>query len=79
MSVRRRFWAEILAVVATAAVGFPTILDRDWLEPLVGRDVDGGSGALEAVVVLVCLAATVALSGLARAEWRRPAGHGDHA
>ncbi len=74
MRVRRRFWAEATSGLATAVLAAWTFLDREWLEPFIGRDVDHASGALEVLVVAACLLLTVALSGVAWAEWRRTPG-----
>ena len=72
MRVRRRFWAEVVMALVTAGLAGLTLIERDWLEPFIGEDLDHGSGALEVVAVLVCLAITVSLSGVAWLEWRRP-------
>ena len=69
--VRKRFWAEAASGLVTTVLAVWTLLDREWLEPFIGRDVDQGSGALEVLVVVACLVLTVALSGVAWVEWRR--------
>ena len=43
----------------------------DWIELLIGVDLDHSDGTFEWVIVGVLLCTIVALTSLARREWRR--------
>jgi hypothetical protein len=68
-------WTRVCVEAALAAVAFGlfllTLIWRDWIEAAFKVDPDGGSGAVEWVVVAVLLAAAVTFSMIARADWRR--------
>lgn len=70
--IRRRFWLEVGLAVLTACLFVLTLISRAWIEELFGVDPDSGSGALEWAIVVALAVATVALTVLARVEWRRP-------
>ena len=50
-----------------------TLAWRDWIEAVLGLDLDRGSGSLEILVAAALLAVAVATGALARLEQRRPA------
>ncbi len=68
-----RFWLESALATVTALLLVVTVIWREWIEVVFCVDPDGGSGAVEWLVVLV-LGIISAVSALAaRFEWRRPA------
>jgi hypothetical protein len=70
---RTRMWIELGLAIATGALLILTLISREWIEEIFGVDPDGGSGALEWLIVAGLAIATVSFSLLARAEWRRAA------
>lgn len=72
-NIRARFWAEAGLAGLTAFFLALTLLWSEWIEAVFRVDPDGGSGAAEWAVVGVLAGATMVLSVLARAEWRRSA------
>jgi len=68
---RRRFWVETALAVLSAFFVLLTALWKDWIEIVFRVDPDHHSSALEWVVVLTLVAATIAFSALARRECRR--------
>jgi hypothetical protein len=66
-----RFWIETALAAVTTIVFLVTLVWREWIEAVFGVDPDGGDGSLEWAVVGALLAASVTLSVMARAEWRR--------
>jgi len=48
-----------------------TIAVPDWIERVTGLEPDGGSGALEWVIVIVLAGCGACFFVLARREWRR--------
>lgn len=77
--IRSRFWVEAVFGVLTSALLIITTAWPDWIERVFGVDPDGGNGALEWALVVGLAACTVALSLMARSEWRRARTHGSAA
>ena len=69
--LRRRFWVETGLAGAGALLLVVTVIWRDWLEIVYGVDPDGGSGAMEWLIVVIAAAGSTLFSALARVEWRR--------
>jgi hypothetical protein len=68
LRVRRRFWIEVgAAALSTLLVGV-TVVWPDWLEIGFGLDPDGGSGAVEWLIVGVVAVLALGCSVLARSE-----------
>jgi hypothetical protein len=68
-----RFWIETVLAALTSVLFLVTLFRRDWIEVVFKIDPDGGDGSLEWAIVGVLFAASVTLSTMARAEWRRRA------
>ena len=66
-----RFWVEAAATAVSAALTVLTLVWKDWIEILFGVGPDGGSGALEWLVVSVTALGTAVSAVLTRQEWRR--------
>ena len=66
-----RFWVESGLAVITAALFVLTLVSQEWIEEIFGVDPDEGSGALEWGIVVALAVPTLALTLLARAEWKR--------
>jgi hypothetical protein len=75
-ALRPIFWIEAILATVSGISTVLTLLWKDWIEILFHVDPDRGNGSLEWLIVAVSLAATVALSALARREWRRAAASG---
>jgi hypothetical protein len=71
--LRRRFWAEVAALIASALLFLLTLARPDGIEALFEVEPDGGSGELEWILVAVLLTSTLAFSSLAWRERRRAA------
>jgi hypothetical protein len=71
MEVRARFWLEAILSVLTTGLFVLTLVSRDWIERVFHVEPDGGSGALEWLIVAVLLVVSIALIVAARTEWRR--------
>ena len=70
-NVRTRFWIESTVAAVAAILFVVTLVWREWIEAVFKIDPDGGDGSLEWAVVAVLCAASITLSVIARAEWRR--------
>jgi hypothetical protein len=71
LTLRARFWAELILAAVTGVLAVVTIFWSDWIEALTGLDPDSGSGSAEWLVVAVLAVVTLALAAGARHEWRR--------
>lgn len=70
---RRRFFVEAALGAGTLMLAIVTLIDAEWIEAIFDVDPDGGSGALEWLIVAVLAVSTVVFGLLARTEWRRRA------
>jgi len=70
-ALRRRFWFETAMVIVTSIVFVFTLVQRDWIEIVIGVDPDQGNGTLEWLIVGALLVVTITLFTLASYEWRR--------
>lgn len=70
-TLRNRFWVESVAAGLCTFLFVVTFVWHDWLELVFGIDPDGGSGAVEWLIVRVTAALALTCSLLARVEWRR--------
>lgn len=67
----REFWIELGLAVSSGCLLALTLVTREWIELLFGVDPDGGSGAIEWLIVAALAAFTLLFSVLARREHRR--------
>jgi hypothetical protein len=67
----RRFWLALGLAFASLVLALVTLVTREWIELVFRVDPDGGSGALEWLIVVVLVAASAVFGLLARLEWRR--------
>ena len=67
------FWIEAALAALTGFLFVLTLISREWIEVVFKVDPDGGDGSLEWAIVGVLFAASLTLSVMARAEWRRRA------
>jgi hypothetical protein len=70
-TVRTRFWVELVLAVLAVGLLVLTLVWHDWIEKVFGVEPDGGSGAVEWLIVVGLLAVSVFLALAARREWRR--------
>jgi len=63
--------AKLAATCVSSLLVIITIAWPKWVELVFGSDPDGGNGLLEALIVVVLVAAAVASSLAARVELRR--------
>ena len=69
---RARYWVEIGLSVSCGLLLLLTLVSREWIELFFGVDPDGGSGALEWLIVACLALLTLVFSALAHRERRRP-------
>ncbi len=65
-----RFWLEAGLALLSAALFTLTLLVRDWIEVVFRVDPDHHSGLLEWLIVGSLFLSTIALTALARSNWR---------
>jgi disulfide bond formation protein DsbB len=70
-ALRLRFWLEAGVATLTGVLFVITLFWHDWVEIVFGVDPDRGNGLLEWSMVGALLVVTIALTALARFEWRR--------
>jgi len=71
LSLRRRFWPELLSAIACGALFLLTLVWNNWIELVSGSDPDRHNGSLEWGILAVTSALAVTLAITARYEWRR--------
>jgi hypothetical protein len=69
-ALRFRSWLETGMASVTAILSVVTLIWRNWIELVFNVELDAGTGSLEWLIVGVLFIATLALSALARNEWR---------
>jgi hypothetical protein len=69
--LRLRYWIAVVAAAVGSLLAVATIACPNWIEMAVGIDPDHGSGALESLIVGVCVTTTASCLILARYERRR--------
>lgn len=69
--LRTRFWFEVAAVIVNFVLFGVTLAVPSWIEFIFHVEPDGGSGALESIVVLVWLSGSLVMSVVTGREWRR--------
>lgn len=69
--LKRRFTVETALAAIAGFLVVLTLISHEWIEVLTGWDPDKGNGSLEWGIVVVLLAACIALSVRARADWQR--------
>jgi hypothetical protein len=70
-TVRARFWLETSLASLCGVLAVLTLWWRDWVEALTGFDPDHHSGSFEWAIVAGLFLLCIAVSVVARAEWRR--------
>jgi hypothetical protein len=66
-----RLWIEASLATSSASLCLLTYIWPSWLEAVLHLDPDGGSGAVEWLVVAGLLTATATFALRARTEWLR--------
>ncbi len=66
-----RFWLETVIACMTTLLFVITLVQRDWIEVVLGVDPDNHNGALEWLIVGALFVVTILLFTLASYEWRR--------
>ena len=74
-SIRRLFWVEVGAATITGTSALTTAIVPDWIELVLGWDLDQGDGSVEWLIVWLITAGlcfvTAMLVAAATREWRR--------
>jgi hypothetical protein len=70
-ALRSRFWLETEMALVAGILIVVTLVWYDWIEIIFNVDPHQGSGLLEWLIVGTLLVVTIALSILARYEWRK--------
>ena len=70
-ALRWCFWLEAGMATVTTILFVITLVQRDWIEIVLGVDPDNRNGSLEWLIVGALLVVTIALFTLASYEWRR--------
>lgn len=70
-ALRWYFWLEVGLAIVTGILFVVTLVQRDWIETIIGVDPDNYNGSLEWFVVGALLVVTIMLFVLAGSEWRR--------
>lgn len=63
-----RYWIELALAVVGGLLFVLTLVTREWIEILTGRDPDGGSGVLELAIACGLLAVAAGSALLARRD-----------
>lgn len=69
--MRGRAWAEVVLAALAAVAGVAAVVYPTWIEALFETSPDAGSGALEWVIAVVLMLASLSLALLARRDFRR--------
>jgi hypothetical protein len=71
ITLRRRFYAELVLTIVAASLAVLTLVWPDWIEGLTGFDPDAHNGSVEWLVVGGLLMVTVVSAAFARREYLR--------
>jgi hypothetical protein len=71
LSLRRRFWPELLSAIACGVLFLLTLVWNNWIEIVSGSDPDRHNGSLEWGILAVTSTLALTLAITARYEWRR--------
>jgi hypothetical protein len=71
MTLRKRYWFEMIAGLGAIPLFTLTLIWRNWIEIVFRVDPDHGSGSLEMAILFVCILAFLSSMLAARIEWRR--------
>jgi len=69
--LRARFWVEAGLAGLAGALFALTLVSRDWIEAVLGVDLDHRSGGLEWLIVAALLAISLVLGAVAHSERTR--------
>lgn len=70
-SASSKYGAKLGGALICVALSTVTLAWPDWIERVFGIDPDGGSGALEWLIVLGAAVAGLTLGVFARMDWKR--------
>jgi hypothetical protein len=71
VSLRKRFWIELLFSALAVVLFVATVINAQWIERVGGIDPDNGSGESEWSLTLGCVLLVAVFAYAARREWRR--------